>query len=166
MRPLLRCLTLTALMMGVGPVAAIPSGEPAPACPSLQPLAGKAAPLGGPWSGQVSYVDFWASWCGPCRESFPFLNQMNKELGGKGLRIVGVNLDENRQDAVNFLQQVPAEFTVAVADNTQCPEQFGVEAMPTSFLIDKKGVVRHVHKGFRAEDRAELRRLVETLLAE
>jgi thiol-disulfide isomerase/thioredoxin len=118
------------------------------------------------FSGEVLYVDFWASWCGPCAQSFPFLSDLNRDYHSRGLRIVGINLDENFADAKDFLAQHPAGFSVASGVNEQCAEDFGVQAMPSSYLIDRNGVIRHEHRGFRPGEAEQLRKLVEQLLAE
>jgi Peroxiredoxin len=118
------------------------------------------------FQGKVLYVDFWASWCSPCAKSFPFLNDLDREFRDRGLQIIGVNLDEERSDAQNFLAKHPANFTVAIKSNKQCAKDFGVKAMPSSYLVDRNGVIRHVHLGFRAGEAKQLRALVEHLLAE
>ena len=117
------------------------------------------------YKGQVVYVDFWASWCVPCAHSFPFLNELHHEFKDKGLQIVGINMDENAGDAKAFLAKTPAQLTIVADTSTQCAKDFDVKAMPSSYLIDRKGVVHHVHQGFRSEDIKELRALVEHLLA-
>jgi thiol-disulfide isomerase/thioredoxin len=95
------------------------------------------------YQGKVIYVDFWASWCGPCAKSFPFLNEMHEQFKDQGLQIVGVNLDENADDAKAFLAKYPASFTVAADVSKQCAKDFAVKAMPSSYLIDRNGVVQH-----------------------
>jgi thiol-disulfide isomerase/thioredoxin len=116
------------------------------------------------YKGKVLYVDFWASWCGPCAKSFPFMNEMHQQLKDQGLQIVAVNLDENADDAKAFLAKYPASFTVMVDASKQCAKDFDVKAMPSSYLIDRNGVVQHVHLGFRPGEAQELRTLVEKLL--
>ena len=106
--------------------------------------------------GKVVYVDFWASWCGPCRQSFPWMNEMQGKYGAKGLQIVGVNLDAKRADADQFLAQVPAKFSVGFDAKGDSAKQFGVKGMPTSVLIGPDGKVLAVHQGFKDEDRKEL----------
>lgn len=116
--------------------------------------------------GKVRYVDFWASWCGPCAESFPFLNEMHDQLSGQGLEIVGVTVDEEKKDALGFLQKKPAKFSIVWDPEGKCPAVYEVKAMPSSYLIDRKGQIRHVHLGFRAGDREEIIRRVKEVLAE
>lgn len=116
--------------------------------------------------GKVMYLDFWASWCPPCAKSFPFLNELHRQYHNEGLKIVAINLDEAPEDADKFLIQYPAEFTLASDLTKQCAEDLGVAAMPSSYLIDRKGIIRHIHLGFRASETQELREKVKQLLAE
>ncbi len=118
------------------------------------------------YQGKVLYVDFWASWCVPCAKSFPFLNDMHGKLQAQGLQIVGVNLDENADDAKVFLAKYPASFTIAADVSKQCAKDFDVKAMPSSYIIDRKGTVHHVHLGFKPGEAQEIRSLVEKLLSE
>lgn len=139
-------------------------GNPIPAC-MVSPLEEVKPESIQKNKGQVVYVDFWASWCVPCAHSFPFLNELHREFKDKGLQIVGINMDENVDDAKAFLAKTPAQFNIVADTNAQCAKDFDVKAMPSSYLIDRKGVVHHVHQGFRSEDIKELRALVENLLA-
>ncbi len=120
----------------------------------------------GKYAGKVMYIDFWASWCSPCAKSFPFLNEMHQQYHQQGLQVIGINLDEAPKDADNFLSEHPAEFTLASDLSKQCAEDLGVAAMPSSYLIDRNGIIRHIHLGFRAGETQELREKVLQLLAE
>lgn len=101
------------------------------------------------YRGKVVYLDFWASWCVPCRKSFPWMNEMQKKYHAKGFEVIGINLDESQGDAKNFLKQIPAHFTVAYDPNGVTPGKYHVEVMPTSFLIDRKGNLVKTHRGFK-----------------
>jgi thiol-disulfide isomerase/thioredoxin len=140
-------------------------GSPMPAC-NVSPIGESQSSDLSQYKGQVLYVDFWASWCGPCAKSFPFLNEMHEQLKGQGLQIVGVNLDENADEAKAFLAKYPASFTVVADVSKQCAKDFEVKAMPSSYIIDRKGIVHHIHLGFRPGEAKELRVLVEKLLNE
>jgi thiol-disulfide isomerase/thioredoxin len=132
------------------------NGEPAPAC-SAPLLDGSRSVSLADYRGQVVYLDFWASWCGPCRESFPFMNELQRELAGKGLQILAVSVDKTPEDARRFLARYPAQFTVALDAAGACPAAFQLQGMPSSYIIDKGGAVRAIHAGFRNRDRAEIR---------
>lgn len=127
-------------------------GEPADA---LQELKGK-----------VVYVDFWASWCPPCVKSFPFLNELNHDLKDKGLHVIGINLDEKVADAQEFIAKHPVDFSIVADPSKQCAKGLEVMAMPTSYLIDRKGNIRHVHQGFRPGESEQLRALITQLVME
>lgn len=116
--------------------------------------------------GKVGYIDFWASWCGPCAASFPFMNELHQELKAKGLEIIAINLDEEAQDAKDFLKKYPAAFTTASDAEGKCPTQFDVKAMPTTYIVDRKGNIRHVHMGFRDSEKAEIKKQIQALLNE
>ncbi len=116
--------------------------------------------------GKVVYVDFWASWCPPCLKSFPVLNGLEHDFKDRGLQILAVNLDEELKDAKEFLVKYPADFLVVLDASKQCAQSFKVQAMPTSYLVDRKGVVRHTSLGFRVESAKQLREQIEQLLKE
>jgi thiol-disulfide isomerase/thioredoxin len=140
-------------------------GNAMPAC-KLTPLGETTSEDLQKYKGQVVYVDFWASWCVPCAHSFPFLNEIHQQLKDKGLQIIAINMDENIEDAQAFLEKVPAKFTIMTDATTQCAKDFDVKAMPSSYLVDRKGIIHKVHLGFRSDDTKELRAVVENLLAQ
>lgn len=115
--------------------------------------------------GRVVLVDFWASWCAPCKQSFPWMNDMQAKYGPKGLTIIGVNVDRKREDADRFLAGTPAKFAVAYDTTGKVAQSYQPQGMPTSFLIGADGVVRNVHVGFREGDRDELERELAAALA-
>jgi len=163
-----RIATLFGALLGIIAYSssyAVESGQPAPSC-ELAALDSSAVSDISHFKGKVVYVDFWASWCPPCLKVFPFLNTLEHDLHDKGLEVVGVNVDENINDAGTFLKNHPASFVVGSDTQGVCPKTFGVMGMPSSYLIDRKGVVRLVHIGFREEERKELRRIIEALLNE
>ncbi|MBL0087841.1 MAG: TlpA family protein disulfide reductase [Ideonella sp.] len=114
--------------------------------------------------GKVVYLDFWASWCGPCKQSFPWMNDMQRKYGARGLQVLAINLDAKRSDADQFLAQNPAAVALAFDAKGESAKRIGVKGMPTSLLVGADGKVLLVHQGFRAEDRADLEaRLVAAL---
>lgn len=108
------------------------------------------------YRGKVVYLDFWASWCGPCRQSFPWMNEMHDKYASKGLVVLAINLDGNQTDAQKFLQENPARFTLGFDPKAQTPKLFGVKGMPTSYLVDRHGRVKDVHVGFNVKNKDEL----------
>ncbi len=160
MRASLFAVALAALVAGNVHAQAV--GQPAPAF-DLPGANGnvRLADL----KGKVVYVDFWASWCAPCKQSFPWMNEMQAKHGARGLQVVGVTVDRKREDAEKFVAAVPARFAVAFDASGKVAEAYQPKGMPTSFLIGADGVVRAMHVGFKDSDRAELEREIEAALA-
>ncbi|MEP4548030.1 MAG: TlpA disulfide reductase family protein [Saccharospirillum sp.] len=116
--------------------------------------------------GQVVLVDFWASWCGPCRESFPWMNTIQQRYQDDGLVVLGINLDQDAAAAESFLKTVPANFTLARDPDAHLPEAFGLIGMPSSYLLDRQGRIRATHTGFHASRVDEYEASIQQLLAE
>lgn len=116
--------------------------------------------------GRVVYLDFWASWCGPCRQSFPWMQTLKNTYENQGLTIVAVNLDADRVDAEKFLKQFKPSFDVRFDPEGKLAELYKVKSMPSSVLIDRHGVTRFAHMGFRPVDGALYEAQVRELLAE
>jgi cytochrome c biogenesis protein CcmG, thiol:disulfide interchange protein DsbE len=106
--------------------------------------------------GQLVYVDFWASWCAPCKQSFPFLNEMQDKYGARGFTVVGINVDIRRADADRFLAGTPARFPIAFDDKGETPKAYAVRGMPSSYLVAPDGRVLSAHVGFKEEDKKAL----------
>ena len=140
-------------------------GAPAPEVRLPRLPAGESASLSS-LRGKVVYLDFWASWCGPCRTSFPQLEQLRNELGSRGFEVYAINVDEVEADALQFLSEVPVSYLVVRDGEGATPEAYGILGMPTGYLIDRQGVVRHVHQGFKKRDGAKLRTKIIELLGE
>lgn len=118
------------------------------------------------YENRVVYVDFWASWCKPCKQSFPFLNDLQQRYRKNGLVVLAINLDKDPEQARQFLQHIPAHFTVAFDQQGVTAQSFHVQGMPSSYLIDRKGNIRARHIGFREEDKDKLEQAVASLLKE
>ncbi len=99
-------------------------------------------------AGQVVYLDFWASWCKPCRQSFPWMNQMQQKYAAQGLQIIAINLDTESSLAKDFLDKVPAQIPIIYDPEGNIASNYQLLGMPSSYLIDKKGNIRFAHKGF------------------
>ena len=118
------------------------------------------------YRGKVVYIDFWASWCAPCRTSFPLLEKFYQAKQKEGFALVAINMDEEIAAAQRFLELYPASFDILRDAEAQWADTYAVETMPTSFIIDKKGVIRHIHNGFAKDDMADIEKIVNQLLAE
>lgn len=105
--------------------------------------------------GKVIVVDFWASWCVPCRRSFPWLNAMSEKYADEGLLVIGVNVDQDAGSAADFLQKYPAKFRIAYDQGGNLAREFGVQAMPSSFVIGRDGQIRAHHLGFKVKRQDE-----------
>jgi thiol-disulfide isomerase/thioredoxin len=114
--------------------------------------------------GSVVYVNFWASWCTPCRESFPWMNTIQEKYRAQGLKIIGINLDGKHENAKKFLAQIPAKFTIAFDSDGLTPMNYELKGMPTGFLIDRHGRIISEHLGFNAADCATIEQQIKTAL--
>ena len=117
-------------------------------------------------AGKVVMVDFWASWCVPCRRSFPWLNTMHEKYADDGLVIVGVNLDLERAEADRFLAEFPASFKIVYDENKALAKQFEVIAMPSTYVIGRNGKVIEQHLGFKVKKQAEYEAAIVSALAQ
>ena len=116
------------------------------------------------YKGKVVYLDFWASWCDPCKRSFPWMNELQALYGKDGFEIIAVNLDTSRKDAEEFLKQMPAKFEIAFDKSGKTAEAYNLKAMPSSFLIDKNGRLVHKSLGYRLEEKKIVEKKIQKLL--
>lgn len=116
--------------------------------------------------GQVVYLDFWASWCIPCRESFPWMNEMQLKYQDSGLKIITVNLDAERENAEDFLAQYPAEFDVLFDPKGQVARYYDLPGMPSSMVFNREGKLIERHVGFNKEKQQAYQLQLENLLKE
>ena len=163
MKPKLLSLALTvALVFTAAPGLAVNLGQSAPALT----VSDASGPLDmNQFKGKFLYVDFWASWCGPCVKSFPWMNEMQAKYGPQGLVILGVNTDSKREDADKFLARVPAKFRIAFDPRGDAATLYEVQAMPSSFLIGPDGKLLLKHAGYRDEQKAELEQSIASALS-
>jgi cytochrome c biogenesis protein CcmG/thiol:disulfide interchange protein DsbE len=118
------------------------------------------------YRGKVVYVDFWASWCAPCRQSFPWLDNLVRDFGSQNLVVIGVNVDKDRDRAMRFLNETPANFPILYDPKGELATTYKVAGMPSGILIDRNGHVRFQHAGFTEKQRGFYEEQLRTLLAE
>ena len=118
------------------------------------------------YQGKVVYLDFWASWCAPCRRSFPWLDAMQRKHGDAGLVVIAVNVDTERKLASDFLREVPVGFKIFYDPKGELAAKWQLLGMPSSFLIDRSGKVRSRHESFKADQTAALEAQIAALLKE
>jgi cytochrome c biogenesis protein CcmG/thiol:disulfide interchange protein DsbE len=116
------------------------------------------------YKGKIVYLDFWASWCAPCKQSFPWMNTMQEKYRSQGLEIVAVNLDASTDDAQKFLASNATKFTIAYDNKGQTPKLFGVKGMPTSYILNRDGKIIYQHMGFNDSEKEKMeQKLIEAL---
>ncbi len=113
---------------------------------------------------QVVYVDFWASWCVPCRHSFPWLNQMQERYADEGLKVIAINLDKDKARARKFLEHIAVDFDIAYDPEGEVADLYSLKVMPSSYLIDRKGNLIHAYKGFKTSDGSRIEDMIRELL--
>jgi len=118
------------------------------------------------YRGKVVYLDFWASWCGPCRQSFPWLDNLVQEYASKNFVVIGVNVDKDQGLAERFLSETPAVFPIVYDPHGDIATTYKVAGMPSAILIDRAGHVRFQHTGFSPKKKEEYEEQLQTLLSE
>jgi len=151
------------LFFCTSPARALDPGDSAPRF-SAPALDGRSTVDLSDLRGKVVLLDFWASWCPPCLTSLPKLEKLRTEISDGDFRVVAVNVDQEPGNALRFLANNPIGYPSATDPEGLIPERFGLDTMPTSYLIDREGVIRYVHKGFQRGDEKTLRDRIESLL--
>lgn len=159
-------LSVLGLMLGAAASPAAPGfGDPAPELVA-EPLAGGAPQRLADYRGRVVYLDFWASWCAPCRISLPLLDGLRAEYAARGFEVLGVSLDEERGKAARVVRQLGLRYPTLAAPEPASLLPFGIGQMPSAYLLDREGRVRYIHQGFRRTDVPTIRAEIEKLLLE
>ncbi len=156
-------LTLLLLSLTAHASLALEAGDRAPAF-SAPALDGVGKIELSQFRGKIVYLDFWASWCAPCLVAIPEVEKMRSEFPSEEFQIIAINLDQKKKKALRFLSKNPVGYPSASDPKGRLPDQYGVDTMPTSYLIDRDGVIRYVHRGFQRGDSSELRRRIRALL--
>lgn len=113
------------------------------------------------YKGKLIYLDFWASWCGPCRQSFPFLKNIRNKYADQGFEVVAVNVDSELKSALTFLKKHPVDYPVLLDPKGTMASAYSVHGLPTAYIIDRKGAIVYEHLGFKEKDKKWLIALIE-----
>lgn len=116
--------------------------------------------------GDVIMLNFWASWCGPCRKEMPLLDELHSRYEAAGFQVWGVNVDSERADAEKMLGKIPVDFPILFDSAGDISKKYGIDAMPSSVFIDRDGNVRHIHRGYRDGDEAAYKKIIKELIRE
>jgi peroxiredoxin len=144
--------------------AAVNPGAPAPAF-TLASRDGGEVSLAD-LKGQVVMINFWATWCGPCRQEMPLLAQLHDKYEPLGFTMLGVNVEPDSAAAVDWLKGVPVKFPILFDTDSAVAGRFGVEGMPSSVLVDRNGQVRYIHRGYKPGDEAKYADMIRSLVKE
>nr|WP_168926935.1 TlpA disulfide reductase family protein [Shewanella donghaensis] len=156
----MKILCLVATLIVSGPLLAAPSLEH-----TLLTQEGVESSLL-EFSGKVVYVDFWASWCGPCRKSFPWMNQMQAKYQQQGFEVVAINLDLDTALAHEFLTKIPAKFNLRFNPDGDVATAFDLPGMPSSYLFNRQGELVQRHVGFYEKHTPAYEQEIQLLLKE
>jgi thiol-disulfide isomerase/thioredoxin len=156
-------VTIAALILWMSSISASTS-KPTPSV-EVSTADGATVNLSG-YKGRIVLIDFWASWCPPCKTSFPALDVLYREYRDRGVEVLAVNLDERRHDAETFLAAHPHRLTVLYDSKGVSPQAFGVKGMPSSFIVDRGGNIRFTHMGYSGDVDARYRQEITQLLSE
>lgn len=152
------------LLVGIGFLSASLQAEPAPDF-TLKSNTGENVRLA-EQRGKVVMLNFWASWCGPCREEMPLLDNLYKRYHPAGFEYFGINVEEDNTDAKKVIKELGVSFPILFDPQSKASELYKVDAMPTTVIIGKKGEIRYVHRGYKSGDEKEYRQKIMELIRE
>lgn len=160
-------LLLLLCMASLGPAAhagGLAAGSPAPDFVLTARDGGKVrlADL----KGDVVMINFWASWCGPCRQEMPLLAQLQAKYEPLGFQLLGVNVEPDSREALAWLQGVPVTFPILFDTASEVAGRFGVQGMPSTVFVDRAGNVRYVHQGYKPGDESKYADMIRSLVKE
>lgn len=157
-------IVIAGLFLVVGFLSLSASADPAPDF-TLPSSTGENVRLA-EQRGQVVMLNFWASWCGPCRKEMPLLDEMSKRYSSAGFVLYGVNVEEDNTDAKKLLKDLGVSFPILFDTESKASSLYNVDAMPTTVVIDKKGEIRYVNRGYKAGDENKYRDQIRELIKE
>ncbi|HYL72040.1 MAG TPA: TlpA disulfide reductase family protein [Candidatus Dormibacteraeota bacterium] len=146
------------------PALAGSEGGPAPGF-SLDSRAGSQVSLA-QYKGQVVMINFWASWCGPCRQEMPLLESIYKKYSKMGFTMIGVNVEPDSNAANEWLKQTPVSFPILYDKDSKVSKLYDVSGMPSTVIIDRSGKLRMLHRGYKPGDENEYLDSIRTLVRE
>jgi peroxiredoxin len=161
---LLALTALTAVATLAAAAATLQTGAPAPAF-QLNSSTGKPLALAD-FRGQIVLLNFWASWCGPCRQEMPILEQLNHQYHAKGVTLLGINVEPDSAAAVDWLKATPVTFPILFDTDSKVSKLYEVAGMPNTVIIDRKGQVRYIHRGYAAGAENDYLNQIRTLIRE
>ena len=166
MKKPMRSLFLASLLClaGLQTAGAASVSGPAPDF-TLKSLSGKNLKLS-EMAGNVVLINFWASWCGPCRQEMPLLNDLHNKYEALGFSVIGVNVEEQSDNARGFISDFPVDFPILLDTRNQVSKMYNVIAMPTTVVVDRDGNMRFLHKGYKPGDEKQYRKMVKQLIRE
>jgi peroxiredoxin len=159
-----RIAALAAILTLALPAWAGAADVPAPAF-TLQSTDGKTVSLA-QFKGDVVMINFWASWCGPCRQEMPLLNEIYKQYEDMGFTLLGVNVEPNPRNANAWLKETPVSYPILYDPKSQVSQLYQVQAMPTTVIIDRQGIVRFVHNGYLPGDENKYMNSIRALIVQ
>lgn len=118
------------------------------------------------YRGQVVLINFWASWCGPCRQEMPHLDELQKKYEALGFTVFGVNVEQDRKMADQVLRDIPVTFPILFDEHNTVSELYDIDAMPTTVLVDRSGDIRFLHRGYKSGYEDEYERQIRSLIKE
>ena len=157
-------VTLLGALGWAASAATLTTGAPAPTF-QLNSNGGKPVALAD-LKGQIVLLNFWASWCGPCRQEMPILEQLNRQYHAKGVTLLGVNVEPDSAAAVNWLKATPVTFPILFDTDSKVSKLYEVEGMPNTVIVDRKGVVRYIHRGYNAGAENDYLNQIRSLIRE
>jgi peroxiredoxin len=159
-----RCAMAAIVVASTAFAAGGDASGPAPPF-TLTALSGQQGALS-QYKGQVVMVNFWATWCGPCQQEMPLLDQMYKKYKPAGFTLIGVNVDKEAPAVKELLARKPVSFPVLLDPANQVSKAYHVDEMPSSVIIDRKGEIRYIHRGYKPGDENEYQDRIRQLIRE
>jgi thiol-disulfide isomerase/thioredoxin len=158
---------LVLLVLAMFPLSAAQAAEVQGKAPdfTLKSSSGKNLKLS-EHRGEVVLLNFWASWCGPCRKEMPYLEQIQEKYADYGFTVLGVNVEEDSSKANKMLKDIPVSFPILYDTTNSVSKAYKVSAMPTTVIIDRDGNMRYLHKGYKSGDEATYKQWVKKLIRE